>query len=105
MAGWSVQKQEYTYIESPLTSGYLGLFLKSKNNLGKSFFFGTESKKVCNFNVQAIPKWKKYWKLLQKKDAKETEETRNKLNFERRFLKNMINKYLHILYQIQVSCS
>jgi hypothetical protein len=55
--------------------------------------------------VQAIPKWKKYWKLLQKKDAKETEETRNKLNFERRFLKNMINKYLHILYQIQVSCS
>jgi hypothetical protein len=52
--------------------------------------------------LQAIPKWRKYWKLLQKKDAKEPEEVLKKLNFERRFLKNMIDKYLHILYQIQV---
>jgi hypothetical protein len=52
---------------------------------------------------QAIPKWKKYWRLLQKKDAKEPEEVRAKLNFERTFLKNMIAKYLHILYQIQVT--
>jgi Intron-binding protein aquarius N-terminus len=52
--------------------------------------------------LQAIPKWRKYWKLLQKKDAKEPEEVLKKLNFERRFLKNMIEKYLNILYQIQV---
>jgi len=40
--------------------------------------------------------------LLQKKDSKEDEETKDKLQFERRFLRNLINKYYTILYAIQV---
>jgi intron-binding protein aquarius len=51
--------------------------------------------------LKAIPKWKKFWKLLAKKDAKETPENLEKLHFERKFLSNMIQKFLKILYTIQ----
>jgi len=51
--------------------------------------------------LKAIPKWKKYWKLLQKKDAKELPEAREKLMFERKFLRSLINKYYSVLYAIQ----
>merc|ERR1719402_514962 len=51
--------------------------------------------------LKVVPKWKKYWKLLQKKDAKETEESKSKLMFERRFLRTLIDKFLKVLYSIQ----
>jgi intron-binding protein aquarius len=51
--------------------------------------------------LKAIPKWKKFWKLLSKKDAKETPENLEKLQFERTFLSNMIKKFLKLLYTIQ----
>ena len=51
--------------------------------------------------LKAIPKWKKYWKLLQKKDAKETPENLKKLQFERKFLSAMIQKFLTVLYTVQ----
>jgi len=51
--------------------------------------------------LKNIPKWKKYWKLLQKKDQKESPENREKLNFERTFLRNLINRYYETLYEIQ----
>ena len=51
--------------------------------------------------LKAIPKWKKFWKLLGKKDAKETPEALEKLQFERKFLSNMIKKFLAVLYTIQ----
>jgi len=51
--------------------------------------------------LKAIPKWKKYWKLLQKKDAKETPENLEKLQFERKFLSSMIQKFLTVLYTVQ----
>jgi len=47
------------------------------------------------------PKLKKYWKSLQKKDAKESEETKSKLDFERRFLKRLMQKFLNLLTTIQ----
>ena len=51
--------------------------------------------------LSKIPKWKKYWKLLQKKDAKEPPDALEKLQFERTFLSNMIKKFLSILYTVQ----
>ena len=51
--------------------------------------------------LNKVPKWKKYWKLLQKKDTKETPEVLEKLQFERSFLSNMIKKFLSILYSVQ----
>lgn len=51
--------------------------------------------------LKAIPKWKKFWKLLAKKDAKETPEELERLKFERSFLSNMIKKFLALLYTVQ----
>ena len=51
--------------------------------------------------LNKIPKWKKYWKLLQKKDTKETPEMLEQLQFERTFLSAMIQKFLSILYTVQ----
>ena len=51
--------------------------------------------------LNKIPKWKKYWKLLQKKDTKEDPEVLEKLQFERSFLSNMIKKFLTILNSVQ----
>ena len=51
--------------------------------------------------LNKIPKWKKYWKLLQKKDTKEAPEALEKLQFERSFLSSMIKKFLSVLYTVQ----
>ncbi|CAG0881256.1 unnamed protein product [Darwinula stevensoni] len=44
--------------------------------------------------MKAIPRWRKYWRVIQKKDSKESEETRKNLHFERTFLRNMIRTFL-----------
>jgi len=51
--------------------------------------------------LKAIPKWKKFWKLIAKKDAKETPEALEKLQEERRFLSNMITRFLKVLHSVQ----
>lgn len=47
-----------------------------------------------------FPKLKKYWKVIQKKDAKESEESRAKLSFERHFLQKLMHKFLSLLATI-----
>merc|ERR1719370_637626 len=42
--------------------------------------------------LNKIPKWKKYWKLLQKKDSKESPESLAKLQFERKYWKLLQKK-------------
>ena len=50
--------------------------------------------------LNAFPKLKKFWKNIQKKYSKESEESRLKLDFERRFLKSLMLKFLHLLTTI-----
>ncbi|KAF0312815.1 RNA helicase aquarius [Amphibalanus amphitrite] len=47
--------------------------------------------------LRRIPKWRKFWKILQKKDAQLDEKEKAKLDFQRRFLYNLIQKFLKIL--------
>ena len=47
--------------------------------------------------MRRIPKWRKFWKILQKKDAQLDDKERAKLDFQRRFLYNLIQKFLKIL--------
>ena len=61
--------------------------------------FGIQGRREQELND--YPKLKKYWKSLQKKDAKESEETKSKLDFERRFLKRLMQKFLNLLTTIQ----
>ncbi len=45
--------------------------------------------------------WKKYWKKIVKKDAKESEERRKVNSFYRRYLRNLIEQcFLHVLSQV-----
>ncbi|KAF5271727.1 hypothetical protein FQA39_LY08050 [Lamprigera yunnana] len=44
-----------------------------------------------------FPKWKKYWKIIQKKDKPEQLEI---LTFERTFLQRLMLKFLHVLESI-----
>lgn len=46
---------------------------------------------------ESIPEWKKFWKKLMKKDKPEMKE---KLEWERHFLQNLIKKFLAILEAI-----
>ena len=46
-----------------------------------------------DFEFKKFSKLKKFWKAIEKNDAKLTDTEREKLNFERRFLKNLINKF------------
>ena len=50
--------------------------------------------------LKSIPQWKKYWKVIQKRDGKMDEGTRKSTEFERKFLKNLINKFTSILSSI-----
>lgn len=43
---------------------------------------------------KACPKWRKYWRAIQRKDKPEQLE---KLNWERRFLHKLILKFLSVL--------
>ncbi|XP_040564351.1 RNA helicase aquarius [Lepeophtheirus salmonis] len=52
-----------------------------------------------NKELNAIPKWKKFWKAIQKRDAKTT-ESKEELLMERTFLRELINRYFSILHQI-----
>ncbi|CRK91496.1 CLUMA_CG005162, isoform A [Clunio marinus] len=47
--------------------------------------------------LNSIPEWKKFWKKLMKRDKPEMKE---KLEFERHFLQNLIIKFLNILESI-----
>merc|ERR1719193_334609 len=51
--------------------------------------------------LKSIPKWKKFWKLIGKKDAMEAPDALENLQFERKFLSNMIKKFLKVLYTVQ----
>jgi len=44
--------------------------------------------------LRAVPKWRKYWQALQKK---ETPEKRQKLEWERKFLHRLMLKFIGIL--------
>lgn len=46
-----------------------------------------------------IPKWKKYWKLIQKKDA--LVENKEKLDWERKFLHRLMLKFINLLNTIK----
>lgn len=47
--------------------------------------------------LKLVPKWRKYWKVLQKKDSP---EQREKLEWERKFLHRLMLKFLDILEKI-----
>lgn len=45
-----------------------------------------------------IPKWKKYWRLIQKKDAAVPDK--EKLDWERKFLHKLMLKFIDLLQKI-----
>ncbi|XP_063231396.1 RNA helicase aquarius [Bacillus rossius redtenbacheri] len=47
--------------------------------------------------LHAVPKWRKYWRLIQKKD---NPEMREKLYWERRFLQRLMIKFMKLLERI-----
>ena len=52
--------------------------------------------------LKNMARWKKFWKAIQKKDAKETDENvKNEATKERWFLKNLIGKFVQVLNTIQ----
>eukprot|EP00096_Caligus_rogercresseyi_P010804 TRINITY_DN4040_c0_g1_i1.p1 TRINITY_DN4040_c0_g1~~TRINITY_DN4040_c0_g1_i1.p1 ORF type:complete len:1444 (-),score=412.87 TRINITY_DN4040_c0_g1_i1:63-4394(-) len=53
--------------------------------------------------LSAIPKWKKYWKAIQKRDAKSDEESKEQVLKERTFLRSLIDVYFSILKDISPS--
>ncbi|XP_028036701.1 RNA helicase aquarius isoform X2 [Bombyx mandarina] len=50
-----------------------------------------------NQEFKAVPKWRKYWRAIQKKDKPELLE---KLNWERRYLQRLMIKFMGILEKI-----
>lgn len=50
--------------------------------------------------LDAFSKLRKFWKIIQKKDAKESEESKVKLEFERHFLQRLMHKFLLLLSTI-----
>jgi len=59
------------------------------------FRFLVQARRELEF--KNIAKWKKYWKILQKK---ETPEIKQKCEWERKFLHNLMRKFLNILESI-----
>ena len=52
--------------------------------------------------LKNFPRWKKFWKAIQKKDAKETdEESKAQAKKERFFLRNLIDKFVSVLNTVQ----
>lgn len=49
------------------------------------------------FEFKKFPKWRKYWKIIQKKDKP---ELKDKLDWERRFLQRLMVKFMTILETI-----
>ena len=48
--------------------------------------------------LRTIPKWKKFWKAIKKKDSKETDEAvKADAKNERWFLRNLIDKFVKVL--------
>ena len=47
--------------------------------------------------MNAFTKLRKFWKMILKKDAKEDDESKAKLDFERRFLQRLMLKFLDLL--------
>lgn len=46
------------------------------------------------------PKYRKFYNFIKKSDSKLPPDQRNKVEFERSFLHNLINKYVKILQSI-----
>lgn len=53
--------------------------------------------------LNANPKLRKFWNIIQKKDAAATDEARQKSQFERHFLFNLIQKFFSLLDTILLS--
>ncbi|XP_069675214.1 RNA helicase aquarius [Periplaneta americana] len=47
--------------------------------------------------LRAVPKWRKYWKMIQRKD---NPEMREKLDWERRFLQRLMVKFMILLESV-----
>lgn len=45
-----------------------------------------------------FPKWKKYWRLIQKKDSQSS--AKEKLDWERKFLHRLMLKFIKLLEKI-----
>ena len=50
--------------------------------------------------LKKIPKWRKYWKAIQKSDAKDDEGARAEKDFSRRYMRRLIDKYFEVLHSI-----
>ncbi|XP_022090524.1 intron-binding protein aquarius-like [Acanthaster planci] len=50
--------------------------------------------------LQAYPKYKKFWNIIKKSDAKADEKTKAKNDFERKFLSQLIQRFYRILDSI-----
>ena len=52
--------------------------------------------------LECIPRWRKFWKAIKKKDAKETDEVVKAQNTEDRwFMRRLMDKFVHVLGTIQ----
>jgi intron-binding protein aquarius len=73
----------------------------------------TQIQKICNlamwhslsdnrrdYELGRFGKLRKFWKAIEKNDAKLPEAEREALNFERLFLKSLITKFLKVLYSL-----
>ena len=47
-----------------------------------------------------MTRYRKYWNIIKKKDAKADAETLNKLKFERSFLSKLIHLFFDVLNEI-----
>lgn len=70
------------------------IWLKLKNLYKTYYLYFTERREQ---ELKAIPQWKKFWKKLQKRDKPELKE---KLEWERHFLQNLMIKFIEILESI-----
>ncbi len=50
-----------------------------------------------DFEFKKFPKLKKFWKAIEKKDKQLSDEDKKTVDFERRFLQNLIKKFLTYL--------
>jgi intron-binding protein aquarius len=58
-----------------------------------------------DYELKRFSKLKKFWKAIEKNDAKLSETEREALHFERLFLKSLIMKFLKVVYSLNTSKS
>lgn len=57
-----------------------------------------ESRRELEFRL--VPKWRKYWKMIMKRDGKNPEDA-EKLDAERKFLHRLMLRFIDILQDIK----